>query len=522
MARETPGHPLEEDSMHLRRRAVVAAALLGLLAPTVAAVPAQADAGNNSSRKLRAAVNADGVFRHLWALEAIGRISDGTRVSGTKGYDRSALYAEALFRLAGYKVSKQTFTFKAFRGLEPSVAKQTAPGTARDLEHNMLSYSGSGDVTAAVSVPSGSPLGCEAADFAGFPAGGIALISRGTCTFAIKATNAQAAGATAVVVYNNAAGELAGTLGEAFTLDLPVVGVTQALGQELVGLVPQGLTLNVKTKTFRGDAETTNIFAESRTGDPNNVVMAGAHLDSVWQGPGINDNGTGSASILEIALQMRNVKPTNKVRFALWGAEESGLIGSTKYIEQLPQAERDKIALYLNFDMVGSPNYVRFVYDGDNSAFPPGPGSAEGPPGSGAIEKLFHDYFKSVGLVSAETAFSGRSDYGPFIAEGVDIPAGGLFTGAEGVKTQAQADAFGGTAGQPYDACYHKACDGIRNVSRKAIDQMVDAIAHAVITYAYDTSSVNGPGGAAGPDNPNGATSDSGGGLHADDHDAVA
>ncbi len=509
-------------SFRLRRHGVAVATVLGLLTGSAAATPAHADANNNTSRKLRAAVNADGVFRHLWALEAIGRLSDDTRVSGTKGYDRSAAYAEAVLRLAGYKVSKQKFTFKAFRGLEPSVLRQTAPGTARDLEHGILSYSGSGDVTAPVALPAGSPLGCAAADFAGFPAGRVALIGRGSCTFAIKATNAHAAGATAVVLYNNIAGELAGTLGEDFTLDLPVVGVTQALGQELAGLVPQGLTVNVKTKTFRGDAETTNIFAETRTGDPNNVVMAGAHLDSVWQGPGINDNGTGAGSILEIALQMRKVKPKNKVRFALWGAEESGLIGSTKYIEQLPQAERDRIALYLNFDMVGSPNYVRFVYDGDNSAFPPGPGSAVGPPGSGAIEKLFHEYFKSVGLASAETPFSGRSDYGPFIAAGVDIPAGGLFTGAEGVKTQAQADVFGGTAGQAYDSCYHKACDTIRNVSRKAVDQMVDAIAHAVITYAYDTSSVNGPGGSAGPNNPNGATNGAGGGLHDDDHDAVA
>jgi Zn-dependent M28 family amino/carboxypeptidase len=347
-------------------------------------------------------------------------------------------------------------------------------------------------------------------------------VGRGSCTFAQKATNAHAAGARAVVVYNNTTGELAGTLGEAFTLDLPVVGVTQSLGQELVGLVPAGLALTVSTKTFRGEAETTNVFAETRTGDPNNVVMAGAHLDSVWQGPGINDNGSGAASILEIAVQMRKVNPTNKVRFALWGAEESGLIGSTRYIEQLPVAEREKIALYLNFDMVGSPNVVRFVYDGDNSAFPPGPGSAEGPPGSGAIERLFHEYFRSVGLASAETPFSGRSDYGPFIAAGVGIPAGGLFTGAEGVKTQAQADVFGGTAGAPYDPCYHQACDTIRNVSRKAVDQMSDAIAHAVITYAYDTSSVNGPSGAAGLDNPNGATTDAGGGLHDDDHDVVA
>ena len=123
--------------------------------------------------------------------------------------------------------------------------------------------------------------------------------------------------------------------------------------------------------------------------------------------------------------------------------------------------------------MIGSPNYVRFVYDGDNSAFPVGPNAAAGPPGSGEIERVFHDYFGGVGLASSETPFSGRSDYGPFIEQG--IPAGGLFTGAEGVKTPEQAAIYGGTAGAQYDHCYHLACDTIDNVNRQAIDEMADA-----------------------------------------------
>ncbi len=199
------------------------------------------------------------------------------------------------------------------------------------------------------------------------------------------------------------------------------------------------------------------------------------------------------------------------------------MVGSNHYMDNLPEAERQKVALYLNFDMVGSPNYVRFVYDGDNSKFPVGPSAAEGPPGSDAMEQMFHDYFASQGLPSAETAFSGRSDYGRFIFYG--IPSGGLFTGAEGVKTAEEAAIFGGTAGVAYDHCYHQACDTLANVNMKGLEEMGDAIAHSILTYAFDTGSVNGEGkghpvsppGQHVTGVPAGASSATGGGLH-DDH----
>ncbi len=221
------------------------------------------------------------------------------------------------------------------------------------------------------------------------------------------------------------------------------------------------MTMSITAQTSQRALTTRNVIAELPGRDNDNVILVGAHLDSVNAGPGINDNGSGSAAILETAIQMAKVKPRNTVRFAWWSAEESNLIGSTRYVDSLSQAELDRIALNLNFDMVGSPNFVRFVYDGDNSAFPVGPGAALGPPGSGAIEALFHEYFASQGLASAETPFSGRSDYGPFIAKG--IPAGGLFTGAEGIKTAAQAATYGGTADIAYDPCYHAACDTYAN-----------------------------------------------------------
>ncbi|HSJ19205.1 MAG TPA: M28 family peptidase [Nocardioidaceae bacterium] len=537
-----------------RRWASAAAAFGAAAAVILAVLPAEADPGkrnNNTSAKLRDAVTAEGVMQHAQALQDIADDNGKTRVSGTTGYDSSADYAMDVFRKAGYHVTQQEFTFQTFIERPGTLLRRVSPEPVTDLATTIMSYSGSGDVTAAAS--NVAVHGCDAGNFSGFTAGNVALISRGTCTFATKAVNAEAAGATAVVIYNNAPGELNGTLGNDYTGDIPVVSTTQEVGLELAAT--DGLVLRVRTDTYRGEATTSNVIAESKTGNPDNIVMAGAHLDSVGAGPGINDNGSGSAAILEVARQMQKVEPTNKVRFALWGAEESGLVGAHHYVDDLKEnnsEELDRIALYLNFDMIGSPNYARFVYDGDNSAFPVGPGAAPGPAGSGEIEQMFHDYFESVGLISAETPFSGRSDYGPFIAEGVDIPAGGLFTGAEGVKTEAQAAAFGGLAGVAYDPCYHQFCDAIDqdfgsdtdkaaiydqlmsvykmagNVNLEALEEMSDAVAHAVITYAFDTSSVTGDGfgkpvtppGRGSDGSPNGDMDDSGGGLHADhDHE---
>jgi aminopeptidase Y len=232
-----------------------------------------------------------------------------------------------------------------------------------------------------------------------------------------------------------------------------------------------------------------NVIAESRDGDPNNVVMAGAHLDSVLRGPGINDNGSGSAAILETAIQMAKVKPRNKLRFAWWGAEEAGLVGSNAYVAGLSAEEKAKIALYLNFDMVGSPNHVFFIYDGDNSD---GVGAPAGPAGSAQIEQVFEQFFTQRGVPFKGTDFSGRSDYGPFIAMGVDSPSGGLFTGAEGIKTADEVALWGGTAGQQYDPCYHLRCDTYANNNDYALDVNSDAIAYSVLQFAMNTEIVNG------------------------------
>jgi Zn-dependent M28 family amino/carboxypeptidase len=356
-----------------------------------------------------------------------------------------------------------------------------------------------GDVEAAVEAVDinlvgdrASTSGCEAADFAGFVPGQIALIQRGTCDFRVKALNAQAAGAGAVIIFNqgdDVAGEdrigtVVGTLGSA-GVEIPVVGTSFELGAEASGI--PSLVMRVTISSTLEQISTQNLIAETKGGRTDRAVLVGAHLDSVPEGPGINDNGTGTAALLEIAVQMANlgIQPRNQVRFAFWGGEEDGLQGSEFYVSQLTKAQRKQISVNLNFDMLGSPNPVTFIYDGDGDAF-----GSTGPNGSDIVENVFADYFSARGEPFEATEFDGRSDYFAFINAG--IPAGGLFSGAEGIKTAEQASLFGGTAGAPYDPCYHQACDTTSNIDPAGFEKRADAAAHATLTFAETTSAVNG------------------------------
>jgi Zn-dependent M28 family amino/carboxypeptidase len=319
------------------------------------------------------------------------------------------------------------------------------------------------------------------------------LTQRGACFFSVKAANAEAAGAEATIIFNqgNSPTRMGLIVGNATSFP---DGSPSNLTAPLVGAsFPQGVALSqAGSEAFINvdppeEVIQYNVLAELPGRDDGNVVMAGAHLDSVQAGPGVQDNGSGSAAILETAVQMAKVKPRNTVRFAWWGAEESGLVGSTAYVNGLTQEEQDDIVLYLNFDMIGSPNHVFFIYDGDDSD---GVGAGPGPEGSAQIEELFESYYEGLGEPFKGTDFSGRSDYGPFIAVG--IPAGGLFTGAEGVKTEEEAALWGGTAGDQYDPCYHLACDTFDNINLHAFDVNSDAVAYSVLQYAMNTESVNG------------------------------
>jgi hypothetical protein len=500
------------------------AALGAAAALTTALLPGQAasaapdalcdNRANNSYQMLLDCVTLEGVREHQAAFQKIADNSTdpvypGTRAAGTVGYAQSVEYVADLLRDAGYEVTLDpveiTFNF-------PAVLRQLTP-TAAEYETGVFTGSGSGEVQGNV-IPvdidltptGGSTSGCEAADFAGLDFSGltdIALVQRGTCFFGTKAFYAEQAGAEAVIIFNEGnTPERSGLIvADATSVDppipgapgpvthgIPVVGASFADG---VALAQPGSTAFVEV--LPADTRTDyNVIAELPGKNEDNVVMAGAHLDSVIEGPGIHDNGSGSAALLETALMMANLNPENTLRFAWWAAEEQGLVGSTDYVAGLSPAERDRIALYMNYDMVGSPNYIFMVYDADESTFP-APEGVPIPAGSEAIEDLYESYYTAVGEPYDDTEFSGRSDYEAFILAG--IPSSGLFTGAEEVKTEEQEAIWGGTAGEQLDPCYHLACDTFENVDLHALAVNSDLIAFAALTFAYSTESVNGVSG---------------------------
>ncbi|WP_028849058.1 M28 family metallopeptidase [Thermocrispum municipale] len=232
-----------------------------------------------------------------------------------------------------------------------------------------------------------------------------------------------------------------------------------------------GFTTTVQEFDFFGQTGY-NLVAEWPAGEASEVLMLGAHLDGVPNGPGINDNGSGSAALLEVALTVaeQDLQPSKKLRFAWWGAEELGLVGSTHYVDSLSDEEKAAITGYLNFDMVGSPNAGYFVYSPDGQ-----------PDGSAELQQPLNDYFDGLGVATEEVEIGGRSDHAAFADAG--IPTAGTFTGAEETKTAEQAEKWGGTAGDAFDPCYHRSCDDLDNVNTEALDRNADAIAYAVWTH---------------------------------------
>ncbi|WST31331.1 M28 family metallopeptidase [Streptomyces sp. NBC_01166] len=494
-----------------RRRAMAAVAALAtplLLAASPdhghaspAAASASQDPADDAaelSRRLVRDASADDAYRHLERFQAVAESSGGHRAAGSPGYDASAAYVHQLLRKAGYEVGYQAFDFVYTETLAEKLS--VVSPTPRDVSVRAMTYTASteeGGITAALAaVPTDATTGCEAADYAsgGFN-GKIALIERGGCSFAEKQAAAAVAGADGAVIYNNTEGALSGTLGGAEAGKIPTGGITQDEGKKLVAEVAKGeVKVSLEIREFREDRVTRNVVAETPGGNAAKTVMLGAHLDSVTDGPGINDNASGSAGLLEVALALAESHraPANKVRFAWWSAEENGLLGSEAYVAKLSEAQREKIALYLNFDMIASPNGAQFVFDGDDSD---GVGQGPGPEGSAQLERDINAFLDSEGKPHTGTDFSGRSDYGPFIEVG--IPSGGTDTGAEGIKTAAQAETYGGTAGVAYDPCYHAACDDLGNIDMEHFDTNIDVIAHAVGTYAHDLSSLGRPAPAA-------------------------
>ncbi|MFJ8663158.1 M28 family metallopeptidase [Streptomyces sp. NPDC093795] len=472
------------------------------------------------AKKLVRETSAQDAFKHLQKFQAIADSAGGHRAAGSLGHDASAAYVYTQLKKAGYNVSYQRFDFEYTQTLAEK-ASVVAPAP-RALDIKAMTYTKStpvGGITAAlaaVPVDADGTTGCEPGDFASNTfTGKIALIKRGGCAFAIKQQNAAAAGAAAAVIYNNAEGVLSGTLGDAASGKIPTGGITLAEGGALAADLAKGpVTLSLEIRQLQEMRSTNNVIAETKGGNAANTVMLGSHLDSVTAGPGINDNGSGSAGLLQTALELAESKDKvrNKVRFAWWSAEENGLLGSEHYVKNLTALDKSEIKLYLNFDMIASPNYGLFVYDGDNSD---NVGEGAGPEGSAQLERDITDFMDKRGVPHEGTDFTGRSDYGPFIEVG--IPSGGTFTGAEGIKTAGQAAKFGGTAGVAYDVNYHAKGDDINNVNMTAFDVNTDVIANAVGTYAHDISSLRKPVVSV----PTEGDAGSGGGLHDDHHEVT-
>ncbi len=486
--------------------ASAALVIAGLAAASPADARPQGACDHRTNQTVQAVlkcVTLEGVLEHEEALQQIADENGGNRASGFPGYDASVEYVADRLEAKGYAVRIQEFEFNRFEEEGPSALQQTAPNAVTYVEgtdFEPTDHSVPGDVTAPVTpvdlqlgVGNTSTSGCEPEDFEDFPEGDIALIQRGTCTFELKGENAAAAGASGVLFFNQGNTDAADrngipavTLGNGYTGGIPALSLTYQLGADLSAV--EDLEMRLFANVSRVPVTTSNVIADSRGGDPDNVVMAGAHLDSVPEGPGINDNGSGTSALLEVAEQL--AKPANKgqldnqLRFAFWGAEEASLVGSTFYVDSLSEEELAQHEMYLNFDMVGSPNYGLFIYDGDGSGF-----GLVGPEGSDDIESLFERYYAERDIPSEPTAFSGRSDYQAFINNGV--PSGGLFTGAEEEKTAAQAAKWGGTAGVAFDPCYHSACDDIDNLSHEALDINSDAMAYVILLYASGMEAIN-------------------------------
>ncbi|NVJ54855.1 MAG: M20/M25/M40 family metallo-hydrolase [Vibrionaceae bacterium] len=498
-------------------------------------------------------IDRKAVVEHLVELEGrASATSDGasvTRAAGTDGYQYSVDYIVETMRDHNYDVRTQEFDFRAWEelagtslnvaGVELVSVRNATEGEQADFA--AMSYSGSGEVNApAVFITPDfrfdapdydSTDGCEATDFDGLDVTGkVAVIQRGGCSFNAKVVNAQEAGAQGVIVFNQGNDEgrtdvVNGTLGSDSGATIPAFGARFDLGKQwydasLAGDVNVILNINVQDEMV----VTQNIIAETKGGDANQIVMLGAHLDSVPEGPGINDNGSGTAGLLEYAVTLAdlNAPVKNKVRFAWWAAEEAGLVGSEYYTTELfgplyAQAEQEilaqfeledpsqftpeqmelvearynelnKVKLYLNFDMIGSPNYIFGVMDGDLSDTKDSPDNAytgdfTPPYGTSHIESKFNDFFNKKKEATVPQALSKRSDYAGFADWGVAF--GGLFTGAEKAKSAEEANLFGGDTGVAYDVCYHKACDDLNNVSQKALFVNTQSLAYVTTFYAF-------------------------------------
>jgi Zn-dependent M28 family amino/carboxypeptidase len=463
----------------------------------------------------------EGLLVHLEAIEAIAVASDGNRVVGTPGWEGTIDYVEDRLEEYGYAPARTDVTYSYFEEETDPVLSMVSP-TAADYtfsEDDPVSMPGDfqrmhlsrpGDVSALVTavdldlgLDNTSTSGCEPGDFDAFTPGHIALIQRGTCPYVIKANNADDAGASAIIIFNQ--GDTTERTGlnlfgvglipmapeePEHGVDVPIVYATYAVGEGIATALASGpVVMRVIVSDVFEIRPSQNLLAETSTGDPDDVVVYGASLDSHRGSPGLNNNASGVAGVLEIARLVAECDSTRRMRFAFWATDKQGMPwGSLQYLASLSGAELDRISMYLGVDTIGSSNHVYFVFDGDGSDY-----FYPGPEGSAELEYYFVADLMLHGYPSIPF-FGPTSDHDSFIYN--DIPYAWVYTGGsryDGLKTEEQAALFGGTAGEMYHPCDEEACDTIENMNMDVAEVVAKSYARSAQFFGLDGHSVTLP-----------------------------
>ncbi|XBW37610.1 hypothetical protein QEN19_003191 [Hanseniaspora menglaensis] len=408
------------------------------------------------------------------AEKSVDEYGHPTRVIGSKGHWATLDWIKKRMSKLSYYYDISEQDFDAVYGRVKSASITFEDGTPlKDVKGMSLTPGVESFLGHVIEIPN---LGCDLEDFlsvAPVKKNGIALIERGQCPFGDKSKNAKLAGFKSAIIYNNEKGEkaISGTLGDDVNSTIATVGIPLKQGEQLKAAILKSknkLYVDYAVDAYVQSIKTTNLVVETKKGDPNNIVSLGAHTDGVETGPGINDDGTGTISLLTVAEQLAGYKINNKVRFMFVAAEEEGLLGSAYYANSLNEDENSKVRLMMDYDMMASPNFQFQVYDANN---------IDNPKGSEEIKNLYIDYYVSHGFNYTLIPFDGRSDYVGFLDVG--IPAGGIAAGAEGINTD---------NGEVLDKCYHELCDDVSNLNFDAFLVNTRLIAHSVATYARDLS----------------------------------
>lgn len=466
--------------------------VIGLVAGCSSPRPAPPASAPDLARGLAQQVTADRLVTHLRTLQNVANANRGNRADGTPGYDASVDYVAKTLRDRGFNVS--TPQFDRLYNISPGKPALTVAGRTYQVDQaSLLVRTPPGGLTGPPVHPA-RPSGCAVGDYpAAVPKGAIAVVDDSGCSVVDKQNSALAKGAAALVVLSAPSGQgpppglfVPGYFKQ-LTVPVAVVGASGASALERE-TAPVRLVLDAENVKI----SSRNVLAQTETGSPHETIVVGAHLDGPRDGPGINDNASGVAAVLETALQLGPLAPVNNaVRFVFWGADEDGLNGVTDYVFGMDANQLNDIAMYLDFNLLGSPNAGYFTDDGDQSG-PPVPGIAFGdvPEGSAGIERTLGGYLNLAGKRPADMPLGTKTDYHPFMIAGV--PVGGMTTGASQQKTTVQARLWGGQAGVPFDPNYQGPRDTVDAVNREALAIMGSGVAFAVGTYAESIGGVNG------------------------------